>query len=288
MEVVFVARASSSLLHISRETLPMARLYPRIRSLALLFSNSQIRVIHHVLYCLVLLQFKMANTPATTTVPRLNKLDASKPHTFITPAKKINEGQDVSAFLTCKAYRDIMTFVLQLNASMFPRYITDNGPVPSSTQTWELGSPEVVFSNPVIQLRQLLSALNGIIDKVPPDKGPRRFGNVSFRKWFQTVEDRISELLSDHLPSEVLSFSTATEVSAKNELEAYLLGSFGSPQRLDYGTGHELSFLAFIGSIWKLGGFDTTAPGNEERAIVVGVIEPYVKRAVPSRRLVGG
>ena len=225
----------------------------------------------------------MANTTASTTVPYLNRLDPSKAHTFITPAKKIIEGHDVSAFLTSKAYRDIMTFVLQLNASMFPRCMVDNGSMPSKTQAWELGSPDVVFSNPIIQLRQLLSSLNGIIDEVPPDKGPRRFGNVSFRKWFQTVEGRISDLLADHLPSEVLSFSTATELSAKNELEAYLLGSFGSPQRLDYGTGHELSFLAFLGSIWKLGGFESTASGIEERAIVLGVIEPYVKRVLPSR-----
>lgn len=224
----------------------------------------------------------MANTSVRTTVPCLNKLDPSKPHTFITPAKRINEGQDVSAFLTSRAYRDLMTFVLQLNASMFPRYTIDDGSSPSKTQAWELGSSDVVFSKPIIHLRKLLSSLDGIIDEVPPDKGPRRFGNVSFRKWFQTVEGRISELLADHLALEVLSFSTATEFSAKNELEAYLLGSFGSPQRLDYGTGHELSFLAFIGSIWKLGGFESTTSGVEERAIVLGVIEPYVKRVVPS------
>jgi serine/threonine-protein phosphatase 2A activator len=35
-------------------------------------------------------------------------------------------------------------------------------------------------------------------------------------------------------------------VDANAELKEYLLGSFGSPQRLDYGTGHELSFVAFI------------------------------------------
>ena len=44
----------------------------------------------------------------------------------------------------------------------------------------------------------------------------------------------------------------------------------------DYGTGHELSFLAFLGGIWKLNGFPKTDPGVEERAIVVGVIHPCV------------
>ena len=227
----------------------------------------------------------MTDSTGSIAAPSLKTLDASKPHTFIIPAKKINEGPDVSAFLISKAYSNIMTFILQLNTSMFPRCSTHAGIRPTKTQTWEIGSPDVIFSNTVIRLRQLLSSLNSMIDEVPPDKGPRRFGNVSFRKWFQTVEGRISDLLTDHLPSKVLSFNTATELSAKSELGAYLLGSFGSPQRLDYGTGHELSFLAFLGSIWKLGGFESRASGEEERAIVLGVIEPYVKRVEPARRL---
>ena len=227
----------------------------------------------------------MTDSTGSIAAPSLKTLDGSKPHTFIIPAKKINEGPDVSDFLISKAYRDIMTFVLQLNASMFPRCSTHAGTKPTETQTWELGSPDVIFSNTVIRLRQLLSTLNSMIDEVPPDKGPRRFGNVSFRKWFQTVEGQISDLLTDHVPSKVLSFNTATELSAKSELEAYILGSFGSPQRLDYGTGHELSFLAFLGSIWKLGGFESRASGEEERAIVLGVIAPYVKRVEPARRL---
>jgi serine/threonine-protein phosphatase 2A activator len=39
---------------------------------------------------------------------------------------------------------------------------------------------------------------------------------------------------------------------------------------LDYGTGHELSFLAFLACLSKIKAF---APG-EERAIVIGVVQP--------------
>ena len=60
------------------------------------------------------------------------------------------------------------------------------------------------------------------------------------------------------------------------ELGAYFLGSFGSPERLDYGTGHELSFLAFVAAIWKLNGFAPSNGGNEERGIVIGVIDSLV------------
>jgi serine/threonine-protein phosphatase 2A activator len=54
------------------------------------------------------------------------------------------------------------------------------------------------------------------------------------------------------------------------------LGSFGSPQRLDYGTGHELSFLAFLGCLWKLNFFPRSEQGVEERGIVLGVFELYL------------
>lgn len=77
---------------------------------------------------------------------------------------------------------------------------------------------------------------------------------------------------------EVLQTKSADEngPDVKTELKAYFLGSWGHCQRLDYGTGHELSFLAFLAAIWKLNGFPKTTPGVEERAIVLGVIQPCV------------
>ena len=209
--------------------------------------------------------------------PKLEIIDAAQPHTFIVPVKNINEGHDVSDFLLSRAYSDIMTFVLQLNRAMIP-FTFDPSPsakAPQKVQHWDLGSPEVSFSETVRRLRNLLDDLNKILDEVPPDPGPRRFGNASFRTWSRLVEERAGGLLERHLPASVFYFNAASEVSAKNELEVYLLGSFGSPQRLDYGTGHELSFIAFLGCVWKLGGFKPSASGNEERGIVLGLFEPY-------------
>ena len=203
----------------------------------------------------------------------LQILSQAMAHTFIQPAKRINDGEDVSFFLTSRAYTDLMTFLLQLNASMFPQKDQASGAI----QSWELSAENVEFSSTTKQLRSLIDRLGTIIEEAPPDTGPRRFGNVSFRKWYSLVEERISALIDQHIPVGVLEFATrdSQEVTAKDELRAYLLGSFGSAQRLDYGTGHELSFVAFLGCIWKLGGFPKTDAGVEERGIVVGVIEPY-------------
>lgn len=198
-------------------------------------------------------------------------LDPSEPHTFVEPTKKIHESQDVSAFLTSKAYSDIMTFILQLNRAMFPTKLPDG-----TIQTWPLGSEDVQYSAPVRQLQGLLSKVEDIVQEVPPDTGPRRFGNISFRRWHEVLASRASDLLRECLPAELLDRPSPTSegVTAEAELKAYFLGSWGSGQRLDYGTGHELSFLAFLGAIWKLNGFPQSEFGVEERALVLGVIEP--------------
>lgn len=208
----------------------------------------------------------------------LATLDPSEGHAFTEPSKRIHEHQHVNEFLASKAYTDIMTFLLQLNRSLFSSLLPDG-----KVQSWPLHSDAVEYSAPVRQLQQLLNKLESIIQEAPPDTGPRRFGNVSFRKWYKLVESRASELLDEHLSSEVLqrkssmpqdTTTTVATATAKTELMAYFLGSWGSPQRLDYGTGHELSFLAFLAGLWKLNGFPKTDQGVEERAIVLGVIEP--------------
>lgn len=223
----------------------------------------------------------------------LTPLDLSNPHTFIRPSKRIHDEHDVAHFLTSPAYREIVTFLFQLNVAMFPQHAAT--PDSAAVQQWETGlSTTEEYDEPVRQLARLLDRLHAIVDEAPPDKGPRRFGNVSFRTWYAIVEERIPSLLAEHLPAHVLSagnsnnsnHSDADAVRAQDELAAYLLGSFGSAQRLDYGTGHELSFLAFLGAIWRLGGFPpppnkVAIAGVEERQIVLGVFEPYVLSFFP-------
>jgi serine/threonine-protein phosphatase 2A activator len=222
----------------------------------------------------------MTTADDVQSAPSLEVLDEKEWHTFVEPRKMINEGHDVSTFLTSKAYGDIMTFLLQLNRAMFPSYIQNPEPDHKRLiRTWELKSSSITFSETVERLRSLLEDLNQIVDEVPPDTGPRRFGNANFRKWHEKVEERTKSLLYDRVPPTVLEFPMipGDDISPFEEIKSYFLGSFGSAQRLDYGSGHELSFLAFLGCIWKLGGFSESNSGNEERGIVLGLIEPYLR-----------
>ncbi|KAI5866272.1 Phosphotyrosyl phosphatase activator [Durotheca rogersii] len=212
--------------------------------------------------------------------PVLETWDPAVQHVFITPVKRINDGPDVAKFLTSKAYRDIGRFVLQLNRAMCPRKSV-GGDGRDKIQTFQIGSEyETHPVGSVQKLQEMLARIDSYIDEVPPDQGPRRFGNISFRKWHQLLEQRVADLLTQFVPPSVLDFSSSSEgdTAAADELVAYLLGGFGSAQRLDYGTGHELSFLAFVGCLWKLGAFKDGGQGGDiERSIVLGVFEPYLR-----------
>lgn len=199
-------------------------------------------------------------------------IDTSQPIPFTKPVKQINDGQDVSKFLTSRAYTDLMTFLLQLNRSLVPSLVSSSAGQ-TIVKTWESDSPNIALPDSVVRLRTLIGELQALVSEAPPDPGPRRFGNVSFRKWYQLVEEGAPDRLEQYLPRLSPKFRT----EAMPELITYLLGSFGSPQRLDYGSGHELNFLAFLGCVWKLGGFTTSYPVNQERAIVIGVIQPYLQ-----------
>lgn len=226
---------------------------------------------------------KSIMTSNHSSTPSLTVLNPTKGYDFQTPKKCINDGDDVTFFLASRAYADIMTFIFQLNTAMIPRKIKTQEQGIESAKEWTLQDADVQHPPVVQSLAKLLEALTAIIDEAPPDTGPRRFGNVSFRKWYDIVRERVSDLLDQYLPAEVLAYKSSSEVTAKSELEAYLIGSFGSSQRLDYGTGHELSFLAFLGCLWKLGAFPASQDGDQERGIVLGVIEPYL---VLIRRLI--
>ena len=209
-------------------------------------------------------------------MPSLALLDPSHEQVFTTPIKKINEGHDVSTFLMSRAYTEIMTFIMQLNRSMFPVSAEHDTPR-IGTATQSMPPDKSLFSDTVRRLRALLDELEKLIESNPPDSGPRRFGNVAFRRWYADVESSALALLETYVPLDSLCIPTKSENTPYAELESYLLGGFGSAQRLDYGTGHELSFLAFLGCLWKLGGFQSQGRSDsEEQNIVLGIIEPYV------------
>jgi len=180
----------------------------------------------------------------------------------LAPCKRINDGDDLNFFLASTAYRDIKIWLLQLNRALFPTK-DEHGNISICT----LDSPPS-YSPIISSLNALVKDFENLLAQAPPDTGPRRFGNVAFREWYRLAEEHADILLEKHIGLSLGQYANDPAVLA--ELKAYLLGGFGSASRLDYGTGHELSFLAFLACLSKINAF---APG-EERAIVVGVVQP--------------
>lgn len=96
---------------------------------------------------------------------------------------------------------------------------------------------------------------------------PSRFGNIAFRTWHEKVrsnaEAYVKELLPEHLQD------------ATVEILPYLLDSFGNSTRIDYGTGHEMSFIFFLMALFKIGALVK----SDELAVAIRVFNTYLNLA---------
>ncbi|KAI5371073.1 Putative phosphotyrosyl phosphatase activator, PTPA, PTPA superfamily [Septoria linicola] len=210
----------------------------------------------------------MSAGQGSTRVTTLDKVFNPDQHKYEVPCKRINDGDDLTFFFASTAYRDLTIWLLQLTRAMFPTR-DESGKITAC----DLNARSALAPQ-IMAVRNLLDDLVNLIEQAPPDTGPRRFGNVAFRKWYQLAEENASSLLRKHLGSllPALLMEGSGETTLLDELNVYLLGSFGSSQRLDYGTGHELSFLAFLACLWKLGVFNS----GDEQAIIAGAVQPYL------------
>jgi serine/threonine-protein phosphatase 2A activator len=148
------------------------------------------------------------------------------------PRRLIALPSDVETFKRTVAYRDIVGFIMTLNESV------KNAAVPDEY-------PESELHAPVIALVTWLDSLIAMVKPVPLEKSqPGRFGNVAFRTWLERAVAVSREFLHSKLG---LSDAHA------DELQGYVDESFGNKTRIDYGTGHELNFVAFLCCLSKLG-----------------------------------
>ena len=135
-----------------------------------------------------------------------------------------------------EALARLMTFILTLNASVRNLKLSDA----SSTR-----------SSSIQTLCRLLQSVHAMVDACPPvdeESGNNRYGNRAFRTLIQSLESETPTLLRQHLPSE--------HHWAVPELSAYFSASFGHAMRIDYGSGHELNFVAFLCCLWLIGMLD--------------------------------
>jgi serine/threonine-protein phosphatase 2A activator len=84
----------------------------------------------------------------------------------------------------------------------------------------------------------VLETLAGWVDDIPPLQQAMRYGNQAFRTWHSRLVSDAATLCRGLLPPE--------HAGAEVELAPYLCDAFGNATRIDYGTGHEASFVVFL------------------------------------------
>lgn len=171
-------------------------------------------------------------------------------HKFIPTSKKITNPDLLDKFLNGKTYELIMNFIKALQNSVRGK---PNSKVEKS-------------KNPcVIGLQNLLNELDKIYEDTPVSTKEQRFGNTAFRNFRNKVEKKYNDLLK-------LVLVPKYNADLSEELKNYLLESFGSFQRLDYGTGHELNFLCFLLVLFCIGYYKE----SDFSSVVVHVFFKYI------------
>jgi serine/threonine-protein phosphatase 2A activator len=94
--------------------------------------------------------------------------------------------------------------------------------------------------NPIVrEIVGTFGKLREILGMCPALENCPCFSNPGYRKWQGKMVDRLDDLLSG--------------VTDNPEVHEYFANSFGNGSRLDFGTGHELFFLAFVACLLSLG-----------------------------------
>ncbi|GAB6021945.1 hypothetical protein CHUAL_006106 [Chamberlinius hualienensis] len=170
----------------------------------------------------------------------MDSVETLKSKDYFGPKKEIHSPQDMIKWEKSEAYAEYMGFVLMMNEAVKGKKM----------------STPVNTSNVTENMLSLLIKLDKWVDEIPPIDQPQRFGNKAFRNWFTKLQENSSSLLKEVLPEQ---FHPAII-----ELQCYLVESVGNYTRIDYGTGHEMSFVMLLCCMFKIGAFnsdDTLAVG---------------------------
>nr|GMC98813.1 serine/threonine-protein phosphatase 2A activator isoform X2 [Ipomoea batatas]GMD41600.1 serine/threonine-protein phosphatase 2A activator isoform X2 [Ipomoea batatas] len=194
-----------------------------------------------------------ANTKETiirTPVPQSQKVSPlSPPYQFQYPTKKIQSQIDVDRFHSSDACQNFLGFVVALSESIRSHKLSDPCHVSSA----------------VSDLVSVLQTLISYVDEIPPAPQSSRYGNVAYRTWHERMCSAAESFMIQFLPKELHS--------ATVELVPYFTDSFGNASRIDYGTGHETNFAAWLYCLARLG----VVKEDDYQALVARVFLKYLE-----------
>ncbi|XP_071052616.1 serine/threonine-protein phosphatase 2A activator-like [Onthophagus taurus] len=153
-------------------------------------------------------------------------------HQYQTPSKCVKTQQDMQLWEKSEAYYEYLGFILAINEAVCGKRIIQE-------------HEQAKLSPTVIKILELLERLSVMIDETPALVQPQRFGNKAFRDFYQKLKDQAVDLIKLVLPVNLHR--------SIPEIMYYFVDGFGNSTRIDYGTGHEISFLMFVCCLFKIG-----------------------------------
>ncbi|KAF8955364.1 Serine/threonine-protein phosphatase 2A activator 2 [Entomortierella lignicola] len=167
---------------------------------------------------------------------------------FVVPRKEILTKEDLELFHASSTYASLFEFLDALNESVVG--------VVSTADCYE--------SEVVKGMLETLDLVNDITEEYPPESGHEsRFGNPAFRKFY----DQVGLSAPAWMEKLVLPKEAVPEVTK------YFVECWGNRKRIDYGTGHEASFLAWLYCFDKLG----LIKQEDYKAVVIKVFFKYIE-----------
>ncbi|KAJ2139576.1 Serine/threonine-protein phosphatase 2A activator 2 [Coemansia sp. RSA 353] len=161
------------------------------------------------------------------------------------PVRQILSPDDLERYLESPACTELIEFLTALNDAIIGVKTTD-----------------YIEDSPVVQnLLTLLDKIKQTNDDTPPIDTKSRFGNPAFRDFYTTCEQNLPTWLAGIVPTGHIE-----------QVSTYLCESFGNRRRIDYGTGHELNFIAFLLCLHKL----KIITPSDFPALVIHVFYKYI------------
>lgn len=150
-------------------------------------------------------------------------------HRFLEPEKAVKSITDMTIWEKSEAYMEYTGFIATLNEAIKGKPL----------------SVDCKVSPNLLKIMDMLDKIDKLIENCPPVEQPQRFGNTAFREWLTQVKSNSTVYLQEALDQSL--YLTIPEI------KAYLEESFGNATRIDYGTGHEMSFIMFLCCLYKIG-----------------------------------
>lgn len=169
------------------------------------------------------------------------------------PKREILSPLDMDKWKKSKCFAEYVEFINTLNNEAKNTKLSDNFEASPSVQN----------------ILNLLSKLNEWIDEVPPIQQPQRFGNKAFKTWLTKVKENSKDLVNECLDKNEAYAQYVEEISIQLE------NSFGNETRIDYGTGHEMTFAMFLMCLCKI----NFLKSEDLKTVSVKVFNEYVKLA---------